>query len=162
MFQVVSRNGKNRFVSLFRIFYFTFWTLSSNFIPFLRVSDLLFEFRTFCSSFVPFVRVSRVGAGAVQKKVLPAPKNFGSRRLRLLQPCLHLSVTMTFIGCRFSTTFREGKGGYRKEGIQDWRDTGKEEFGMGGFRDLKLEGYRKRGIQENRNAGKDGYRIGGI
>ena len=37
-----------------------------------------------------------------------------------------------------------------------------EEFGMGGFRDLKLEGYRKRGIQENRNAGKDGYRIGGI
>ena len=52
--------------------------------------------------------------------------------------------------------------GYRKEGIQDWRDTGKEGLGTGGRRDSGLEGFMTGGIQDWRDTGKEGFGTGGI
>ena len=88
----------------------------------------------YCTNNILYSRVG-VGAGALQKKDPAPPKNPGSRQLRLGQPFLNPSVTITTFVGRFSfkKTFRVGKEGCRKEGIQDCRDTGKEEFGMGGI-----------------------------
>ena len=87
-----------------------------------------------------------VGAGALQKKDPAPPKIPGSRQLRLGQPFLNPSVTITTFVGRFSfkKTFRVGKEGCRKEGIQDRRVTGKEGKG--------LEGFKAGMIQDKRDA----------
>ena len=51
--------AKQCFVSYFRIFSFQFCIFSSSFVPFIRMSYLLFEFRTFYSSGVNFFQFHR-------------------------------------------------------------------------------------------------------
>ena len=67
---------------------------------------------------------------------------------------LAVSWELMCSGQRSINSCRNIVSGFRKEEIQDWRDSQLERSGLEGFR---KEGYRKRGIQEKRDTGKEGF-----
>ena len=113
VFQAVSRNWKNCFVSQFCIFPFKLCTFSSNFKPFIRVSYLLFECRTFYSrKFRTFLN---------HQWRYPSIGRFSHN--------LHSRIG------GMQERRDSGLEGFRTRGIQERRDSGLEGYRKGGIQD---------------------------